>query len=131
MYRASCYGLIGLGLLHFLVLGSDAAIYALSWGRGSLWTLDHWLSVVQQPPALVLSGFVFWSTFGSFAFPFMCLGWLLIWIDDRGWSAPRAIILGLIGWSLVGTVLMPPSGFPLALLISSGLLAPRISKNPL
>ncbi|WP_222861628.1 DUF6463 family protein [Oceaniovalibus sp. ACAM 378] len=125
MYRVSCFALIALGVLHFLVLGSDAANYALGWGRGALWTFDHWLPVAQQSPPLMLSGFAFWSTFGSFAWPFICLGYLLVWIDNRGLPAPRAVIFAIVGWSVTGTLLMPPSGFPLALLISLGLLARR------
>ncbi|HEV7369189.1 DUF6463 family protein [Arenibaculum sp.] len=125
MYRASCFGLIVLGVLHLLVLGVDAAGYALGWSRGILWTFEHWAPVAQQSRPLVLSGFAFWSSFGSFALPLIGLGYLLLWIDNRGWSAPRAVILGIIGWSLVGTFLMPPSGFPLALLVSLGLWARR------
>jgi hypothetical protein len=122
MYRLSCFALITLGVIHLLVLGVDAAAYAAGWTRGDLWTFEHWAGVAEQRPALVFSGFAFWSTFGSLAPPLIALGYLLLWIDDQGLAPPRTLIAGIIGWALIGTLLMPPSGLPVVFLVSLGLL---------
>lgn len=125
MYRASCRALIGLGVLHLLVLGLDAASYAPGWLSGALWTFEHWLPVADQSDALARSGFAFWSTFGSFALPTIAIGYLLLWLDDCAIEPPRAVLVGLTAWAVVGTALMPPSGLPLAILIAIGLLRGR------
>ncbi|PZO78724.1 MAG: hypothetical protein DI629_11195 [Mesorhizobium amorphae] len=122
MYRLSCFALIALGVIHLTALGADAVGYAPGWLHGDLWTFDHWASVADQQPALVFSGFAFWSTFGSVAPGLIAVGYLLLWIDDRGLPPPRAAIVGIIAWALIGTLLMPPSGLPAILLVSLGLL---------
>lgn len=122
MYRFSCFALIALGTLHLLVLGVDAVGYAPGWLKGDLWTFEHWMGVADQRPALVFSGFAFWSTFGSIAPALIAIGYLLLWIDRRGLAPPRPLIAGIIGWAQIGTLLMPPSGLPAVFLASLGLL---------
>ncbi|KVK54222.1 hypothetical protein BCY90_16140 [Agrobacterium deltaense] len=122
MYRFSCFALIGLGVLHLIALGVDAASYAPGWLEGILWTFEHWAGVEDQRRDLVLAGFAFWSTVGSMGVALVGLGYVLLWIDDQGLTAPRLLIEGLVAWALIATLLMPPSGFPLVLLASLGLL---------
>ena len=122
MYRLSCFALIALGVIHLVALGADAVAYAPGWLRGDLWTFEHWAGVADQRTALVFSGFAFWSTFGSIAPGLIGLGYLLLWIDDRGLSPPRALIAGIVAWALIGSALMPPSGLPAIFLVSLGLL---------
>jgi hypothetical protein len=62
------------GIAHLFVLGGDALIQAPGWLGGALWTWDHWGPPADQRPGLILSGFAFWSTVGSFAIPLIILG---------------------------------------------------------
>lgn len=125
MYRASIYGLIGLGILHMLVLGADALAAVPGWLHLDLWTFEHWGAAVDQRQDLLLSGFAFWSTIGSFAVPAMVLGFLLLWLDRRGIVPPAFTGWVLLGWTAITTMLMLPSGFPVAVLVALGLVLGR------
>ena len=125
LYRLGCFGLIGLGLLHLAVLGLDAFSYAGDLARGRLWTWEHWGPLAGQRPELVAGGFAFWSTIASFAVPVMGLGALLVDLDRRGVLVPRGVFIGLGVWLLVCSALMPPSGFPFALVVIAALLFAR------
>jgi hypothetical protein len=121
MLKYSIYGLTAVGTAHLFVLGGDALTQAPAWLGGALWTWDHWGPLADQRPGLVLSGFAFWSTVGSFAIPLIVLGLLLLWMTRRGIVVPRFVGLALLGWGTVATLIMLPSGFPLLVLILIGL----------
>lgn len=103
--------LAAIGVLHMLLLGADVAAFASDWIVGGLWTFEHWAMVEDQPEPLVRSGLAFWSTLGSPAVPFIVLGALFIWLDRRAVALPRFAVAGLLGWSLLLALAMPPSGF--------------------
>lgn len=130
MYRASIYGLISLGVLHMLVLGADAIAAVPGWLHLDLWTFEHWGAAADQRQSLLLSGFAFWSTIGSFAVPVMTLGFLLLWLDRRGIAPPAFVGWTFLGWTAIATVLMLPSGFPVSVLVALGLVLgrPRTTK---
>lgn len=111
MFRAGAAGLIALGAIHLLVLGVDAARFVPDWLSGELWTMEHWRPVTAQSPALVHSGFAFWSTVASAAAPMILLGALFLWLDRRGLPVPRRAAAAVLAWALVLSALMPPSGF--------------------
>lgn len=118
MVKWSSIGLIVLGVVHLLVLGSDLPAEAPKWLRLNLWTFEHWQALRAQPLDLALSGGVFWATIGSFAPPLLILGALLLWLDRRDLPIPAFVGWGLTAWALVATVLMLPSGFPVGLAIA-------------
>ena len=121
MLRLSVWGIIGLCVLHMVVLGYDASNHAASMLRGELWTWEHWGPVSSQRPALVITGFAFWSTIGSFAVPLGVLGALVLWMINRGLRIPGFVGFTLLAWGAVSTVLIPPSGFPIFVLVAIGL----------
>ena len=125
MYRASVYGLIAIGIIHMLVLGADAIVEVPGWLSLNLWTFEHWGAAAGQRTELVLSGFGFWSTIGSFAIPAIVLGFLLLWLDGRGIVPPAFVGWALLGWTALSTALMLPSGFPVAVLVAAGLVLGR------
>ena len=118
MVRWSAVALIVLAVVHLLVLGIDVPAELPKWLEFSLWTLDHWQPLRAQPLDLALSSGVFWATAGSFAVPLLILGSLLLWLDRRGDPIPAFVGWTLAGWTALMTLLMPPSGFPLGLLIA-------------
>jgi hypothetical protein len=117
MVKWSSMGLIALGIIHMLVLGSDIPAELPNWLEFNLWTFEHWQAMRAQPTDLALSGGVFWATVGSFAPLLLILGALLLWLDRRGLPIPAFVGWALAAWALVGTLLMPPSGFPVAVAI--------------
>jgi hypothetical protein len=121
MLKFSIYGVIGLGIIHLLVLGADALVQAPGWLTGALWTWDHWGPLANQRSDLVLSGFAFWSTVGSFAVPTIVLGLLILWMTRRGIAVPRFVGLTLLVWGTVAALIMLPSGFPLFALVAIAL----------
>ncbi|MGL4238621.1 DUF6463 family protein [Tabrizicola sp.] len=121
MLRLSAWGIIALSVLHMIVLGYDAANHAASAVKGDLWTWEHWGPVAGQRPDLVLTGFAFWSTIGSFAVPLGVLGALILWMDRQGIRVPAFVGFALLAWTALSTILMPPSGFPVALLVAAAL----------
>ena len=121
MVKMSAYGIIALGFLHLVVLGYDAANHAGGWLTGTLWTWEHWGPVSGQRPLLVVSGFAFWSTVGSFAIPMIVLGALVAWMTNRGMPVPRFVGVTLLGWGIVSALAMPPSGFPVFVVVAIGL----------
>lgn len=118
MIRWSAIALIVLGIVHMLVLGSDIPTELPKWLGLNLWTFEHWRPLRSQPHDLALSGGVFWATVGSFAIPTMILGGLILWLDRRGQTIPPFVGWSLIGWILLASLIMAPSGFPVALLIT-------------
>lgn len=130
MTKLSAYGIIAIGILHLLALGPDALDQISGWAAGGLWTWEHWKPVESQSADLVVSGFAFWSTIGSCAVPLILLGSLILWNLRQGIAIPRFIVFGLLGWSLLATLIMLPSGFPLLLLVASGLTLGVSRKSP-
>jgi Mg/Co/Ni transporter MgtE len=118
MVRWSSIGLIVLGLIHLLVLGADVPTEAIRWLSLNLWTFDHWAPLRSQEIDLALSNGVFWSTIGSFAVPVILIGTMLLYAERQGWRMPPAIGWALVAWQVVATLLMPPSGFPVGLLVT-------------
>jgi hypothetical protein len=121
MVKMSAYWIIALGILHMVVLGYDAAKYAGSWLTGALWTWEHWGPVSSQGFDLVMSGFAFWSTVGSFAIPMIVLGALVVWMTNRRIPVPRFVGIALLAWGIVSGLAMPTSGFPVLVLVAIGL----------
>lgn len=119
--KAANIGIIGLGILHLVVLGLDASGYVPAWLAGGLWTLEHWEPVADQRETLVLQGFAFWSTIGSFAIPLIILGCLMVSMNKRGIPVPAFVGLSLLAWGITSALLMPPSGFPVFILVAAAL----------
>lgn len=122
MIRWSAIGLIALGIVHMVVLGSDAVPELPKWLGLNLWTFEHWQPLHSQPHDLALSNGVFWSTVGSFAIPLMILGGLILWLDRRGQAIPAFVGWALVAWVLFATLIMLPSGFPVGLVIAACLV---------
>jgi predicted metal-binding membrane protein len=118
-------GLLALGAVHMLILGLDALPFGAGWASGGLWSLEHWLPIDRQSPALVKSGLAFWATMGSMALPMMFLASLLLWLDRRDIPIPRAIPVLLLIWALMLVAIMPPSGFPLVAAAAAALALGR------
>lgn len=118
MIRWSGYALIALGVIHILVLGVDIPGELPRWLSGGMWTLEHWQPVRSQSADMVAMNSVFWATLGSLAVPLALLGSLIVWMDRRRLPIPTYIGWVLVGWSLIMSLLMPPSGLPLVLLAS-------------
>lgn len=118
MVKWSAIALVMLGVIHLLVLGIDVPTEFPHWLGLNLWTFDHWQPLRAQPVDLALSGGVFWATVGSFAVPLLILGSLILWLDRRGAPIPVFVGWTLVGWATLTTLLMPPSGFPVGLLVT-------------
>jgi hypothetical protein len=121
MKRLASIGVVCLGILHLAVLGLDASGYVPAWIEGGLWTWEHWKPVASQSELLMLQGFAFWSTVGSFAIPLIILGCLLVSMNKRGIEVPRFVGWSLLAWGIVSSLLMPPSGFPIFVLVAAAL----------
>lgn len=121
MLKTFAWAIIGLSILHVIVLGYDASTYAVPMMEGELWTWEHWGPVADQRQDLVLTGFAFWSTIGSFAVPLGILGALVLWMIRHDIRVPGFVGYALLAWSVLSAVLMPPSGFPVAVLVAAGL----------
>lgn len=118
MVRFSGFALMALGLVHLFVLGIDLPAELPRWLSLNLWTFDHWQPVRTQAVDLALSGSVFWATVGSFAVPAIILGGLVVWLDRRGLPVPAFVGWALVGWTTLASLIMLPSGFPVALLLA-------------
>lgn len=118
MVRWSAIALIVLSIIHMIALGYDLPTELPDWLGLSLWTFEHWQSFRSQSVDLALSNGVFWSTVGSFAVPLLVLAALILWMDKRGQPVPSFVGWSLAAWALLATVLMLPSGFPVALVIA-------------
>jgi hypothetical protein len=83
-----------------------------------------WLNTVVLAPqsdAGKERALAFWSAAGSFAFPLILLGGLVVWLASEGREAPE-----WVGWSLLGygafTAAIGPRGGFWAILVSAALL---------
>ncbi|QPC88436.1 hypothetical protein GA830_18000 [Mesorhizobium sp. NBSH29] len=125
MVRWSSIGLITLGVIHLIVLGVDVPSEAMRWIEPNLWTFEHWQPVRSQPVDLALSNGIFWGTVGSFAVPTILLAIVIYRADRAGWQVPPFIGWSLFTWTVVASLIMAPSGFPviamLALCLAVGL----------
>lgn len=117
MVKWSSIAVMALCIIHMLVLGADIPSEAGKWLGLNMWTFDHWAPLRAQPIDLALSGGVFWATLGSFAVPMFVLGALLFWLDRRGLPIPAFVGWALLGWMALLTAIMPPSGFPVGLIV--------------
>lgn len=118
MVKIAAIAMIVLGVIHLLVLGVDVPAELPRWFSLNLWTFDHWQPVRSQEVDLALSNNIFWATIGSLAVPLIILGSLILWMDRRGLPIPGFVGYAMVAWSLVTTLIMPPSGLPLVLLAS-------------
>lgn len=118
MIKFAAISMIALGVIHMFVLGSDVPAELPRWLNLNLWTFDHWQAVRTQEPDLALSNGVFWSTLGSFAIPGIMFGALLLVAVREGWRVPVAFGWVWLAWALLATLLMPPSGFPIMLIVT-------------
>ena len=117
MVKWSSIAAIALCIIHMVVLGADIPTEAGKWLALNMWTFDHWAPLRQQPLDLALSGGVFWATLGSFAVPMFVLGALLFWLDRKGLPIPSFVGWCLVAWMALVTAIMPPSGFPVGLVV--------------
>ena len=117
MVKWSSIAVIALCIIHMLVLGADIPSESGKWLGLNMWTFDHWAPLRAQPFDLALSGGVFWATLGSFAAPMFVLGALLLWLDRRGLPIPAFVGWALFAWMALLTAIMPPSGFPVGLIV--------------
>lgn len=128
MVRFSGIAMIVLGIVHLLVLGVDVPTEAGRWLGLNLWTFEHWQALRTQPVDLALSNGIFWATIGSFAVPVMVLGAFIVHADKQGWQIPAWIGWALFGWTVLASLIMAPSGFPVAALIML-ILAVGLQRN--
>lgn len=121
MLKISAWAMLALSILHMIVLGYDASTYAVPMMQGALWTWEHWGPIAGQRQNLVLTGFAFWSSIGSFAVPLGVLAALVLWMIRRDIRVPRFVGYTLLAWTALSAILMPPSGFPVAAFVAAGL----------
>lgn len=89
--------------------------HAGAWLSGDLWGGDF----ANMSPAMS----AYWLSVNSFGPPVIVLGLLVLWQNRRGITPPPFIAWSLIGWVVVGTVLLGPGiGQDLILLAASVLL---------
>lgn len=63
----------------------------------------------------------FWSAAGSFAFPLILLGGLVVWLASEGREPPEWVGWGLLGYGAFTAAIGPRGGF-WAILVSAALL---------
>lgn len=118
MVRWSSIAMIVLGIVHLLMLGVDVPSEAPRWLSLNLWTFEHWQPLRAQPVDLALSNGIFWATVGSFAVPTMLFGATMLHADRQGWAVPAWIGWALFAWAALASLIMAPSGFPVAAAIT-------------
>ncbi|MBA3448057.1 MAG: hypothetical protein H0T56_10700 [Pseudaminobacter sp.] len=118
MVKWSSIALIAISIVHMIVLGADVPFEVPKWSTLNLWTFEHWRPLRSQPIDLALSGGVFWSTVGSFAIPLLVLGALIFWLDRHCQAIPPFVGWCLVAWTGLASLIMAPSGFPVALAIA-------------
>lgn len=122
MVRWGAYVLIATGVLHMLLLGHDALPAIGGWLQFDLWTPDHTTRpVAQRDLALLRAEHAFWSTIGGAAIPLIILGFLILWLRNRGYPVPDFVGWAIGLWALACSAIIQPSGFPV-LLVVAGLL---------
>lgn len=101
-------------------------------------TFKIWIRVLEEgwwnkiPPPWTITEIemqkAFWVVWGSFALPFLIVGALILWLTNQEIKIPKFISLGLLGYAVITTTLMPTSGMWI-LLISAILLLLDKPKN--
>ncbi|WP_416379044.1 DUF6463 family protein [Bosea sp. (in: a-proteobacteria)] len=107
----------------------EAAQYISHWASGGLWSTEHLQPFGEQSQKLLPSNAVFWATLGSAAGPLMILGAWIVWLARQGQTVPRFVGWSLMLWALAASVVMQPSGFPLAVLIGAALVLASCSNS--
>lgn len=110
MLKVAGWSLVGLAALHLVLLGSQNLGYLGAWFSGALWGLP-WAEFVA--PSGASAGF--WISVGSFGFPLLLLGALIVSLARRGIRVPAGVGWGLAAWSLVAGIILEPSPMLLAL----------------
>jgi hypothetical protein len=118
MIRWNGIAMVAIGILHMIVLGIDAVVEIPGWLRLELWTAEHWQPLRAQRLELLASNAAFWSTIGSFAFPLIMLGAVVIWLDKRQLPVPAFLGWSLLAWIVVASLIIEVSGFPLGIPIA-------------
>jgi hypothetical protein len=120
--RRSAYALIALCFAHIVMFFADFMNQAPSWADGILWSTRHIAPFRTQPETLLHAGAAFWATIGSSAIPLLVLAFLILDMDRRRLRIPTFVPVSLLLWSLVGSAILEPSGFPLIAAAAAGLL---------
>lgn len=122
MQKLAGWSLIAMGVLHAVVFGLEAAPHFGHWADGGLWSMEHLQPFGEQSLELLASNAVFWATLGSAAGPLMILGALILRLSRVGVTVPSFVGWSLVLWALAASIVMQPSGFPLAILIGLALV---------
>lgn len=130
MSKLAGWALIAMAALHAIVFGMEAMPYLGHWTSGGLWSTEHLQPFGDQSRELLPSNAVFWATLGSAAGPLAILGLLILWLVRRGLAVPPFVGWCLIVWALAASLVMQPSGFPLALLIGGALVMSGRAEAP-
>lgn len=115
MIRWSGIALMVIGILHMVVLGTDAAAEIPGWLRLELWTVEHWQPLRTQRLEVLASNAAFWSTVGSFALPLIMIGALVVWLGGKHLPLPSFLGWSLLAWIVVASLIIEVSGFPLGI----------------
>jgi hypothetical protein len=102
------------GIGHSLgALLQTAPNHAGEWFAGTGWQGDA--------TAMTHAQATLWYTVGSFGFPFLLLGLLVLWLARRGVTPPTFLAWGMAAWTAVATAAGGPSPL-LVLFVAAGLL---------
>lgn len=122
MIRVSAWALVAIGVLHLAMFTYEARGLIPGWAAGGLWTDDHWLPFLEQPPLLAANLNAYWATMGGFAIPLMMLGFLLLWMDARAIRPPAFVGWGVLAWAALNAAIIEVSGFPAVIPMAIGLI---------
>lgn len=120
--RVAAYSLVAVCILHLILLLEDIMLEMPGWANGLLWTTQHLAPFSLQPKETATAGAAFWATVGSSMVPLMILAGLILRMDRDRIPVPLFVPVALLIWSLAGSLIMQPSGFPLLALVALLLL---------
>lgn len=107
--------LVGLAAAHTAYFLPNTVETLGDWLTGSLWTLDLDAAMTHVDAA-------FWALPGGFALPLGLLGLLVRRQAREGTPPPAWLGWGVGVWSLTGSLISQPSGFPLGFVPAAMLL---------
>ncbi|MFI2369443.1 DUF6463 family protein [Streptomyces sp. NPDC018833] len=122
MTRWAGWILQSLGMLHLVVLGAQNTQYFGDWLTGALWNLPREEFIHPAGAAGA-----FWASIGSFAFPMILLGALVLNLARREVQVPPSIGWAIGAWGLVGAAIMEPT--PVILVLAPAVLLIRAGKD--
>ncbi|MFI5780781.1 DUF6463 family protein [Nocardia sp. NPDC051570] len=114
--------LCGIGHTIGALTVDHAARYAGAWFGGALWHDDL--------AAMSSANSAYWLSVDSFGPPLVLLGLTVVWLDRRGITPPPFIGWALLIWTVIDTVVLPLTPWPIFLLATILLLVGTYRGNP-